>query len=470
VPGDVVGNFHSALSQLGDRATYFYSSAGKHWYDTQANITRRAKDAADALHQEDVWAEIVRRLRGEERTRSDFGGIHVGSSDSADIPDTDQARLVILHPRFAHKGKKADSPALAFAHQVTERRGTANRTNRNMVVFLAPDEDRLAELDQAARSYLAWDEIVAKANELNLTPQQLAQAQDKREQFSRTVDDRLALTYQWVLYPAAHDPAAPFEIEVVKAEGQTASLAERVARKLGSTGAYSTQHAARSIRLALDTKVPAAWSAGHIAVGDLWGLYAQYPYMPRLRSRDVLIDALDNQPLLWQSESFALADGYDEATGRYSGLWLPGDTGRAPVTDATLIVKPALAEAQRADDLAATVSGSTPEPGANAPATGAAAASTASPAGATTAAPAPAKKPAATRYVGSAPISAERYSADFAKIATEVLANLAASGAELTISLSIDAIHPDGFTEQQLRTIRENATTLKFTTNEFEAE
>ena len=34
----------------------------------------------------------------------------------------------------------------------------------------------------------------------------------------------------------------------------------------------------------------------------------------------------------------------------------------------------------------------------------------------------------------------------------------------------LDAIHPDGFTEQQLRTIRENATTLKFTTNEFEAE
>jgi len=50
VPGDVVGNFHSALSQLGDRATYFYSSAGKHWYDTEANITRRAKDAAEALH------------------------------------------------------------------------------------------------------------------------------------------------------------------------------------------------------------------------------------------------------------------------------------------------------------------------------------------------------------------------------------------------------------------------------------
>lgn len=471
VPGDVVGNFHSALTQLGDRTTYYYSSTGKHWYDTQANITRSAKDAADALHPEDVWAEIVKRLRGEERARSDFAGVHVGPANSGDIPDTDQARLVILHPKYPHRRKKGDSPAHDFARAATERRGTANRANRNMIVFLAPDEERLAELDQAARSFLAWKEIAEKANELNLTPQQLAQATDKRDQFGRTVDDRLALTYQWVLNPVAPDPGSPFELEEVKADGQAGSLAERVAKKLGSAGAYSTQHAARSIRLALDTKVPAAWSAGHIAVGDLWSLYAQYPYMPRLRSREVLIDAIDNQPLLWQSESFGLADGYDEATDRYSGLWLPGDTGRAPVTDATLIVKPAPAEAQRAADLAATAASSTPAPEADSPATAAVAAAGTT-GGTTTSAPAsaPAKKPAATRYVGSAPISAERYSADFAKIATEVLSNLAASGAKLTISLSIDAIHPDGFTEQQLRTIRENATTLKFTTNEFEAE
>lgn len=471
VPGDVVGNFHSALTQLGDRTTYYYSSAGKHWYDTQANITRRAKDAADALHPEDVWAEIVKRLRGEERARSDFAGVHIGPADSGDIPDTDQARLVILHPKYPHRRKKGDSPAHDFARAATERRGTANRANRNMIVFLAPDEERLAELDQAARSYLAWKEIAEKANELNLTPQQLAQATDKRDLFGRTVDDRLALTYQWVLNPVAPDPGSPFELEEVRADGQAGSLAERVAKKLGSAGAYSIQHAARSIRLALDTKVPAAWSAGHIAVGDLWSLYAQYPYMPRLRSREVLIDAIDNQPLLWQSESFGLADGYDATTDRYSGLWLPGDAGRAPVTDATLIVKPEPAEAQRAADLVATAARSTPAPEADSPATAAAAAAGAA-GGTTTSAPAsaPAKKPAATRYVGSAPISAERYSADFAKIATEVLTNLAASGAKLTISLSIDAIHPDGYTEQQLRTIRENATTLKFTTNEFEPE
>ena len=458
VPGDVVGNFHSALTQLGDRTTYYYSSAGKHWYDTQANITRRAKDAADALHQEDVWEEIVGRLRGEERQRGEFAGVHVGATDTGDIPDTDQARLVVLHPRFAHRRKKGDSPAFDFAKQATERRGTANRTNRNMVVFLAPDEDRLAELEQSARSYLAWREIVNKSNELNLSAQQLSQAQDKRDQFGHIVDDRLALTYQWVLNPVSPDPGSPFELDEVKADGQGGSLAERVARKLGSAGSYSTQHAARSVRLSLETKVPAAWAEGHVAVGALWALYAQYPYMPRLRDRQVLIDALDDQPMLWQSEGFALAESVQD--GRYGGLWLPGETGRAMITDSTLLVKPELAEAQRAATLPA------PTPGPDQPEPGSGPAPT--PPGPS--APPSQPKPAVTRYVGSVPISADRYSGDFAKIAQEVLANLAASGAQLSISLSIDAISPEGFTEQQVRTVRENAATLKFTTNEFEAE
>ena len=63
IPGDVPGNFHAALTQLADRATYFYSGSGKYWYDLQANITRTAKDQAERLHKEDVWAEIVRRLQ-----------------------------------------------------------------------------------------------------------------------------------------------------------------------------------------------------------------------------------------------------------------------------------------------------------------------------------------------------------------------------------------------------------------------
>jgi len=260
-------------------------------------------------------------------------------------------------------------------------------------------------------------------------------------------------------------PDGPFEIEEIRTDGQSPSLADRVAKKLGSAGAFSSQHAARSIRLSLDEKVPAAWADGHVSVGALWGLYAQYPYMPRLRGREVLVDALDNQPLIWQSEGFAIADGYDSESGTYSGLWLPGEKGRSAITDSSLIVKPARAEAQRAAEKPiAPTSGDDVDTDSE---------SSGSEAGTRQGDNSPGSvitsKPTARRFVGSAPISGDRYSGDFAKIAAEVIANLAAApGVKLTLNISIDAVAPGGFTEQQIRTIRENASTLKFTTNEFE--
>ena len=179
IPGDVPGNFHAALTQLADRATYFYSGSGKYWYDLQANITRTAKDQAERLHKEDVWAEIVRRLQSQARTRGDFTGVHVCPETNGDIPDTDEARLVILHPKVAHK-RGTDSAAKEFAHKATEHRGSANRTNRNMLVYLAADEARLEELDTATRDYLGWTHVLNNEADLDLTQNQKNQASQRQ--------------------------------------------------------------------------------------------------------------------------------------------------------------------------------------------------------------------------------------------------------------------------------------------------
>src|SRR5690606_11258883 len=51
-----------------------------------------------------------------------------------------------------------------------------------------------------------------------------------------------------------------------------------------------------------------------------------------------------------QQDGFALAAGYDGE--RYQALWIPGDPRPPAITDTTLIVQPARAAAQRADDAA----------------------------------------------------------------------------------------------------------------------
>lgn len=462
VPGDVPGNFHAALTQLGDRATYFYSGSGKYWYDLQPNISRTAKDQAERLHKEDVWAEIVNRLQGQGRTRGDFAGVHVCPDSNSDIPDTDEARLVILHPKVAHKGK-SESDAKAFAQKATEQRGSANRTNRNALVYLTADEARLDELEAATRDFLGWKHVIDDEVDLDLTQNQKNQAAQRKEQADQTVAARLLQTFTWALVPTQPDPSSPFVIRETKVEGQSESLAERVSRRLGNDGDLSTRQAAATIRLAIN-KVPQIWKDGHVALGVLWSLYAQYPYMPRLRDRRVLDEGIVDMPTTWVTDAFALATGYDEAAGRYIGLWTPDDKGPAQVaTDALLLVRPDVAsdqleaesksKAPLEDQLATLVDEH----------------------GGTTTGDSSAHEVDVvfenpkTRFYGVKALNSDKIALDFKNIADEVIANLrAADGTELTVRIEIEATNATGFDDSKVRTVSENALTLKFDQSGFE--
>lgn len=457
VPGDVPGNFHSALTQLGDRATYFYSGSGKYWYDLQANITRTAKDQAERLHKEDVWAEIVRRLQSQAKSRGDFAGVHVCPESNADIPDTDEARLVILHPKVAHK-RGADSAAKQFAKQATEHRGTANRTDRNMVAYLAADEARLDELDSAVREYLGWTHVLGNEADLDLTQNQKNQATQRQTQADGTVNSRLLQTFTWALVPTQPDPAAPFVIRETKVEGQSPALAERVSRRLGSDGDLSIRQAAATIRLAIG-KVPQIWKDGHVSLGALWRLYSQYPYMPRLRDRRVLDEGIVDMPMIWQTDAFALATGFDEAAGRYIGLWTPDDKGTAPAaTDSLLLVRPDVAVKQRETEVPPTPA---PVPGGgDTPVTG------------PDVTPKPpvdiAFPPRKTRFYGVKTLTADKIALDFKNVAEEIIAHLRDTGTQLVVKIEIEATDMGGFDEGKIRTVSENAQTLKFDQSGFE--
>jgi hypothetical protein len=377
--------------------------------------------------------------------------------ESTDILDVDEATLVILHPKVAH-AKNKDSDALAFAQKATETRGTANRINRNMVVYVAADAVRLEELDSAVRQYLGWKDVLDHAAELDLTGTQRQQAEEQTKRHSETAASRLLGTYQWLLVPTQADPKAPFTITATKAEGQTTSLAERVSKKLGTEGQLTSQLGSQTIRFALDNRVPVAWEGGHISAGELWQLFVRYPYMTRLRDRSVLDSGLtQQQSTAWQYDGFALADGYDEAAGRYRGLVLPTDNVIVNVTNDTLIVKPAVAQEQRDTEEPAPPK----KPGDEAEDSGKGEVK-----GVKRPEPTPPRK---TRFFGSKTLSADRYGLDFKKVAEEVLAHLAATpGVTLEVRVEIDATAPDGFDESKLRTISENASALKFDPAEFE--
>ena len=68
-------------------------------------------------------------------------------------------------------------------------------------------------------------------------------------------------------------------------------------------------------------------------------------------------------------------------------------------------------------------------------------------------------------------LDATRVGRDASQIADEVIAHLAGLvGANVTVTLEIEAEIPDGAPEQVVRTVTENSQTLKFTNQAFERE
>src|SRR5207249_3720260 len=97
-------------------------------------------------------------------------------------------------------------------------------------------------------------------------------------------------------------------------------LAVRASKKLRGDELLITGFAATRLRMELD-RVP-LWRGDHVAIKQLVEDFARYLYLPRLQDSAVLVQAIrDGLGLLtWSQETFAYADSYDEALGRYRGL------------------------------------------------------------------------------------------------------------------------------------------------------
>jgi hypothetical protein len=316
-PGESVATFGDALRRLTDPARHLYVDGRRYWYSTQPSVTGLAQDRATQQSPDVVAEEIKRRLRDDARTRGDFAKVHPCPSSSGDVPDEREARLVIVGPEHPHLTKQETSPARQQAAEILGQRGSSPRNLGNTLIFLAADRNRLTELEQAVRQYLAWKSIEDDIVTLNLDPFQANLTKTKREHAEDTIKQRIPETFQWLLVPVQSDPKGPVEWQEIRLQGQD-PLAVRAAKKLVNAALLYTRWAGTNLRLELDriplwrlpAGAPAQAGGDHVALKQLAEDFAKYLYLPRLRDVDVLLAAIrDGLGLLnWQQDTFAYAD------------------------------------------------------------------------------------------------------------------------------------------------------------------
>lgn len=471
MPGDAIGNFGSALDLMSQRSTYFFEEQGHYWFDTQASASKTAKDYSDRMRDEPekVWQEIVGRLQGEVSKRGIFDGVHIAPSTSGDVPESENLRLVVLHPKFSYSKKVTNNSAGAFIRQVIDTKGSGQRIQRNTLVFLAPDQEKLENLEEAVRQHLGWQLVAKNYEQLNLSAQQKKQSEEWVLRTNQSVTDKISETYSWAAFANQTDATQPYELEFGKVESSSQSLAERVGQKLERSGIVVSVFSPAGIGAELNTHLKIVWSKGDLRLDELWTYFTRHAYLPKLANRAVLDEAIRSLPgsVLIGDEAFAVAQGFNSKTGRYLDLRLPEDFLKAvQVTDGTLLVSISKARNQRVLEEAEpvktiTTEGDSAEAGA--------------PNGPTHLAGRPGHSEESgtdegikNRFFGTFVIDSISYARDFTNLNREILDRIADGDVELEITVEIQAKKASGFDPSVQRTVSENAKALKFHEASFE--
>jgi hypothetical protein len=329
----------------------------------------------------------------------------------------------------------------------------------------APDHRELESLLQATAQYLAWASILTDRMALNLDAFQESQAKSKAADFDRTIDLRIGAAWTWALVPIQLDPAGEIPWEAVRVTGND-SLAKRTSAKLIAEEMLLPKVGGVRLRMTLDRYL---WAdRDHVTVGELCDWLPRYLYLPRVKDRDTILEAVrDGASVLIADDTFATVEDYDGATGRYLGLRIGGGSP-ASIDNHTCLVKPNVARRQQAED---EKQYKPPEAGHGSIGDGKPLTEelhVATGAGITIpSAPSPPVKP--TTFVASVQLDGTRVGRDAGRIADEVLSHLASlPGAEVEVTLEIHIWVPEGVDHDIVRTVRENASVLGFRHTAFE--
>ncbi len=458
-PGQTSSLYSDALNRLADRLHYLNSSGDKaqdttrYWFDTRANLRREMEERKKRFEDKnEVRGRMVEVLKKLANSTTFFDGVHILTPHS-DVPDDAVLRLVVLPPEQFYSREES---RFAFDGVIDHVRNHGNnpRYRGNRLIFLAPDHGALARLRDCIRIALAWNSIVEDVASMRLVLDNLQAQQAKKElQGAEDVLPRVAREcYKWLLCPMQDNPmAAKPTVEVYPLNTSGATLGPEIERVCIENVLVITTWSPIHLR---DELKKLYWKTDKPAFGAMafWEDTLRYLYLPRLKSRSVLEQAIIKGA--GNRDFFGTAYGYHE--GKFDGFKL-GDAN-VQLDDTLLLIELEAAKVYESAQPPVTPPGPTPpDPIPPGPV----------PPGPIPPGPTPTPKPHA--FHGNVAINASMAKMRMVQVAEEIIALLAADpNAEVKVAVEIQANFTSGASDQTKRAVTENARTLNFRNADWE--
>lgn len=470
-PGQSSSLYSDVLNRLADQLVHLHLSGEKaqdttrFWFDTKAGLRRemeeRKKRFEDKNEVRAKMAEIVKRLAAGATF---FDGTHTFIPHS-DVPDDGALRLVILSPESFYS---KEEPRLATdgVLEYVRNNGTKPRYRGNRLFFLAPDHGALTRLRDCIRVALAWNSIVEDVGAMRLVLDNLQAEMARKElKAAEEVLPRVAREcYKWLLCPSQESPTGKPSVETVSLNTSGAALGPEIERVcLDNEWVIATWSP-----IHLRTKLKELyWKPGTPAkkAAEFWEDTLRYLYLPRLKERGVLAQAIVKGA--GTRDFFGTA--YGEHEGKFDGFKF-GDSN-VQFDDTLLLIEPEAAKAYEDANQPAPPPVPTPFSGTGIIPPGPTPSGPV-PLGPTlpgATPPAPTSPSKAKSFHGSATIAPAAAKMRLVQIAEEIIATLTADpNAEVKVRIEIEANFSNGAADQTKRAVSENAKTLGFNTAEWE--
>tara|TARA_R110002096_G_scaffold173781_9_gene349028 strand:- start:235352 stop:238207 length:2856 start_codon:yes stop_codon:yes gene_type:complete len=478
-PGQASAVYSDALNRLLDRLHYLNSSGEKtsdsttFWFDTRANLRREMEDRKRRFDDKtDVYKRIEEVTKRLFNTVNMVDGVHV-FVPHGDTPDDSSLRLVVLHPEQAYlkdDPRQADRAVLEYVRN----HGSQPRHRSNRLLFVAADQNTLGRLRDSTRIALAWRSIVDDVTDgrLNIDLAQKRQA----EKEAKAVEDHLPRIvrecFRWLLCPSQDDPAASTpNVEAFPLNTSGSAVGPEIERICDENELVIGTWAPIHLRAQLKSYY---WKGDRPAVTakTFWDDSQKYLYLPRLRSHDVLKQAI--RAGASSADFFGTTYGIDG--DKYEGFQL--GSGEVSIDESLILIEPSVAAAYAAklaakeaattglDSTApSTQTGSPSETISNAP-------EVVGPGTATQPGQSPATgstEQGVTSFRGAVDVDAALAKSKLNTIADEIIAILTSDPtADVRVTLEIDARFPEEAPENTRRAVAENASSLGFRLKDWE--
>lgn len=246
---------------------------------TTPNLTNMHVRAMERLNEDQITDNLVKRIKDARLGQNADGVVvHTLPNSPADIPDNPDLHFVIVGPEYAAvPGRSVPSSLEAFF----------DRTYRNNVITLAPENSRLAGLRYRIRKILGWQGIES-GDEVSLLskPQKAVLVQRKRDDETGILDS-VKSTYSVLI---AVDEAGEIKARLLPTGAEPPF--ERVKTFLAEEERLLTTS------LDPDLLTPDSffelWGDDETSkpVQRLYGMFASLPRLPRLLGRKVFIETL----------------------------------------------------------------------------------------------------------------------------------------------------------------------------------